>query len=132
MYPVKEGKPKNRNRYFNYFDVRCGDYMYLHKRTGKDIWQGLYELPLIETGKDISIEEFQKEGNFRKLFPSGEVTIKYAAKMKHVLSHQTIYATFYMVEAAEISLSDEYLKINTGDSGDYPVSRLVHKYLETL
>lgn len=131
QFPVKVGKVKNRNRYFNYFDIRDGDFMYLHKRIAKDIWRGLYELLLIETDRELSIEDLQNEKNFKSLIPNG-AEIRCISTMKHVLSHQTIYATFYMVEVANISLGEEYLKIKTEDSGDYPVSRLVHKYLETL
>jgi A/G-specific adenine glycosylase len=131
-YPVKMGKVKNKERYFNYFDIRCGDFMYLHKRVRKDIWQGLYELPLVETGKSLSLKELQGEEDFRKLFPAGEIRIRYMAGMKHVLSHQTIFATFYMVEASDILLDKEYLKIKVEESDGYPVSRLVHKYLEAL
>jgi A/G-specific adenine glycosylase len=132
-FPVKAGKVKNRNRYFNYFDIRCGDSMHLHKRTDKDIWQGLYELPLVESNKDLSIEGLRGEEGFHDLFPAGKIQIRYVVKMKHVLSHQTIYATFYMVDLPEnMLINEKYLKIKAGEAGLYPVSRLSHKYLETL
>lgn len=132
-YPVKAGKTKTRNRYFNYFDIRVGGFMYLHKRTDKDIWQGLYELPLVESDKDLIGDGLYGEEGFRNLFPKGELRIKYITKMKHVLSHQTIYATFYQVEIPENLLVDErYLKIKVDEVDLYPVSRLSHKYLEAL
>lgn len=132
-YPVKAGKTKTRNRYFNYFDIRVGGFMYLHKRTDKDIWQGLYELPLVESDKDLIGDGLYEEEGFRNLFPRGELQIKYITKMKHVLSHQTIYAMFYQVEISENLLVDErYLKIKVDEVDLYPVSRLSHKYLEAL
>lgn len=132
-YPVKVGKIKNRNRYFNYFDIRVGDFMYLHKRANKDIWQGLYELPLVESDKDLIGDELYGEVGFRNLFPKGELRIRYITKMKHVLSHQTIYATFYQVEIPEnLLMNERYLKIKISDVDLYPVSRLSHKYLEAL
>lgn len=132
-YPVKGGKIKTKNRYFNYFDIRVGDFMYLHKRTDKDIWQGLYELPLIESDKDLTDGELYGEEVFCNLFPTGGIQIRYITKMKHVLSHQTVYATFYQVEIPEELLMDEkYLKIKIEEVDLYPVSRLSHKYLEIL
>lgn len=132
-YPVKVGKVKSRSRYFNYFDIRCGDYMYLHKRTDKDIWQELYELPLVEVESELSIEELMNEKSFRNLLPVDGLHVRYLVKKKHILSHQTIYATFYMVETPNgISVDGEYVKIKVEDADLYPVSRLVHKYLETL
>lgn len=132
-YPKKEGRQKVKNRYFSYIDIRDGDYMYLHKRTGKDIWQNLYELPLVETDKEITIEELRLNDDFRKLFDNTVgIKIKKVKQLKHILSHQIIYTTFYMVETAGMRFDNAYLKIKAGDVDSYPVSRLVHKYLEQL
>ncbi|MFV0537975.1 MAG: A/G-specific adenine glycosylase [Dysgonomonas sp.] len=132
-YPVKAGKVKNRSRYFNYFDIRVGGFMYLHKRTDKDIWQGLYELPLVESDRDLMMDELSEEAGFRNLFSTGEIQVRYITKMKHVLSHQTIYAIFYQVEIPEsLLVDDRYLKIKIEEVDLYPVSRLSHKYLEAL
>lgn len=132
-YPVKVAKIKTRSRYFNYFDIRVGDFMYLHKRTDKDIWQGLYELPLVESDKDLIGDGLYEEEGFRDLFPKGDIKIRYITKMKHVLSHQTIYATFYQVEIpTNLFMDKKYLKIKVEEVDLYPVSRLSHKYLETL
>lgn len=132
-YPVKGGKQKVRNRYFHYFDIRCGNYMFLHKRTAKDIWLNLFEFPLLETENDESLEELSRNSGLNNLIRSGKnVNLKFAFKTKHVLSHQVIYATFYRVDVDAISIENEYLKIKIEDVEDYPVSRLVHKYLERL
>lgn len=133
QYPKKAGKQKVRNRYFNYFDIRHGESMYLRKRSDKDIWQNLYELPLVETEKELTIGELQKDERFKALFEATlNVKIQYIRQIKHVLSHQIIYAIFYKVEVSEIRLDKDYLKIAAVDVDDYPVSRLVHKYLEEL
>ncbi|WP_029906950.1 A/G-specific adenine glycosylase [Prevotella sp. 10(H)] len=133
LYPVKEGKQKVRNRYFNYLDIRVGDNMLLHKRTGKDIWQNLFELPLIESEKQLTIEELQKENRFKNIFGnSAKVHIKYIVEMKHILSHQIIYASFYKVTVNNIELSNNYIKVKVEEADNYPVSRLVHKYLEKM
>lgn len=133
-YPVKAGKQKVRIRFFNYFDVRYGDgYMLLHKRTAKDIWQGLYELPLIETTEAMSVEELHRTDGFRRIFENGdELHMKYITQMKHILSHQTIHAAFYQVEVRKVSAVDEYIEVRANDVDEYPVSRLVHKYLEKM
>jgi len=132
-YPVKEGKQKTRNRYFNYFDIRHNGCMYLHKRTDKDIWQGLYELPLVESEKELPCEELYSNKEVGELLGGAKnVRVKYMRQIKHVLSHQVIYATFYQVEADEVFSADDCLKIKIEDVDKYPVSRLVHKYLEEL
>ncbi|MEO8068831.1 MAG: A/G-specific adenine glycosylase, partial [Flavobacteriales bacterium] len=49
--PVKVKKQVVRVRYFNYLVLRSPKGIFLHQRSGKDIWQGLWEFPLIETGR---------------------------------------------------------------------------------
>jgi len=132
-YPKKEGKQKIRNRYFNYFDIHVGDNMFLHQRKKKDIWQNLYELPLVETEKELSIEELQDTEPFKKLFESAvNVKIQYMKQIKHILSHQIILAYFYKAEVTDIQLNGDYIQIKSSDVDEYPVSRLVHKYIEQL
>ena len=131
-HPIKQGKVKIRNRYFNYLDIRQGDLMYLHKRTGKDIWHNLYELPLIETEESMNIEELQHATSFLSMFVNSKVkSIKHAYQLKHVLSHQIIYTNFYQVEVSD-DISGDYIKVKTNDADKYPISRLVHKYMESI
>ncbi|MDD3107894.1 MAG: A/G-specific adenine glycosylase, partial [Alistipes sp.] len=54
--PVKGRAVRVRPRYFNYFYVRCGTQVLLHRRAGHDIWRNLYEFPLIETEEATSWE----------------------------------------------------------------------------
>lgn len=130
-YPVKQGKVKVRNRYFNYFDIRLGGDMFLHKRIAKDIWQNLYELPLIETDKETVLEELQANEIFQAYFPKiGTPYIRYVMSMKHVLSHQVIHARFYVAEVSAAPLKEGLIKVKTENADDFPVSRLVHKYFE--
>jgi A/G-specific adenine glycosylase len=132
-YPKKGGKQKVRDRYFNYLDIRVGHNMFLQKRTKKDIWQNLYELPLIETEKDVPVEVLKSTEPFKRLFKSAvNVKIQYVKQIKHILSHQVIHAVFYRVEVADIQLNSKFIEINTADADNYPVSRLIHKYMEQI
>lgn len=129
--PKKKGKVQTRNRYFNYIDIRKGASLFLKKRTKKDIWQNLYELPLIETQKEYSLEELMRESSFRKLFEGKEPFIVGEKKcFKHVLSHQIIYATFYKV-VCEGFESENFENIKASELENYGVSRLIEKYLES-
>ncbi|MCD6331758.1 MAG: A/G-specific adenine glycosylase [Bacteroidales bacterium] len=48
-FPVKSRKLNRKKRFFHYFFILTDDQIWLHKRTGNDIWRGLYELPLLES-----------------------------------------------------------------------------------
>ena len=60
-YPVKKKKPARKKRYLNFFIVCHQDHLIVQKRTGKDIWQGLYQLPLIETTFNASTNEISRK-----------------------------------------------------------------------
>ena len=76
-----------------------GAHTLIHKRTENDIWKNLFELPLIETEKDLSEEEFLACPQFHALFAEGEVRMvrTLLRGVKHVLSHRVIYTNFYEV-----------------------------------
>ena len=131
--PVKQRKTKVSNRYFNYILVRMGGYIFLHKRTENDIWKNLFELPLIETDRELSEEEFFELSQFRSFFVEGDKpVIKLLQKgVKHVLSHRIIYANFYEVILSENSLSfSSYQKVKIDQIDQYAVSSLIHSFLE--
>lgn len=132
--PVKQHKTKTTNRYFNYIYVRMGAYTLIHKRTENDIWKNLFELPLIETEKDLFEEEFLlcwQLHDFLKEVGEGIKVCSVLRNVKHVLSHRVIYANFYEVELPEGTPSfSDYQKIRIEDLGQYAVPRLIHAFLE--
>ena len=131
--PVKQHKTKTSNRYFNYIYVRMGVRTYIHKRTEDDIWKNLFEFPLIETERDLSEEEFLKSPQFCSLLAEGEASEVRSVlrNVKHVLSHRVIYTNFYEVVVPEGSHSfSGYQCIKIEDLEQYPVSRLIHAFIE--
>lgn len=132
-YPIKQGKTKVKERFFNYLDIHFEANTYIHKRIANDIWKNLYELPLIETEKDLSLEELQQTEAFANIFKdTGTISIRpVSITLKHVLSHRIIYARFYKIEITnDILLQQRYLKIKTESKETYAISRLVDKYFE--
>lgn len=131
--PVKAGKTVVKPRYFNYLDIRHGNILLLKKRSGQDIWQNLYEFPLIETDRPFSWEELQETADFRALFDGiREVRfLRVREFKKHVLSHRVIYPVFYRLEISEYSSGmAAYLQVSDDSLETYAVSRLMQAYLE--
>lgn len=134
-YPVKQNKTKTRNRYFHYFHIIMKDKTWLSRREKKDIWEGLYEFPLIETDRPADFAELQKSEPFRLLFAdTGNMNISVKLEnIKHVLSHQVLYTTFYQVEIEKINETlQSYLQVNSEEIEKFAVPRLIHLYLENL
>ena len=133
--PVKRHKTKTTNRYFNYIYVNAGEYTYIHKRIGNDIWKNLFEIPLIETPEPITEEELIASAEFRNLIADGESpVIKISLReVKHVLSHRVIYANFYEVTLpAETRSFQGYKRIKKEELDQYATSRLVQILLNQL
>ena len=133
--PVKLQKTKVSTRYFNYLVIRVEGKVYLHKRSGNDIWKNLYDFPCIESLEHISVEQVITSEEFIQLIGSKPFTInKVSPPFTHKLTHRTLMAQFI-----EIKLEQELLQIETkdlfltpeSDLGNYPIPRLIDLYLNS-
>ena len=134
-YPVKQQKIKVTNRYLHYFHIVIDDKTYLHRRDKKDIWQGLFEFPLIETAGLQTYDALVQTDAYKQLFEGcsiKHITLSLANK-KHVLSHQVLYANFYTIELSRAGAGlDGYQQIASETLDSFAVSRLMHIYLEKM
>lgn len=133
VYPVKQQKLKTRPRYFHYLHIVCGNDTYIQRREGKDIWQGLYQLPLIETDAPADFSELQQTDAFRRLLSDcGRMEISVVLRdIKHVLSHQTLFASFYYIKVErEGKFLSEYLRIPLSCLENYAFPRLILRYFQ--
>ena len=131
--PIKSKKTKVTNRYFNYFFIELGGQTYLQKRVAKDVWQNLFEFPLVEANQLLAVEELMETDDFKKLFSGiGEVeVVKISNPMKHVLSHRVIYAQFVTVRISdENAILSEIIKTPISKIDQFAVSRLMELFLE--
>lgn len=131
VLPVKEKKTKVRTRYFHYIVIEDKNHFYIKKRETKDIWQGLHDFPLIETEKEL------KEAQAKKHLSAGKYgTPAYVSDtMKHLLSHQHIYARFYHVEESSLtdkSVLKKLIRVDKKTIGRYALPRLIEGYLEKM
>ena len=88
--PVKEKKITRRTRYFYYFIFRDGNKIAMKKRTGKDIWNGLYEFYLVESAEEKKLTQVVK--NDPLLAP---LEWNDAGSIKHILTHQNLEIRFF-------------------------------------
>ncbi len=135
-FPKKRGKTKVKERFFNYFHVEQNNYTFIKKRSENDIWKNLYEFPLIETESQEELPQLFENPRFKELFKNSiEISLSHKLSLKHVLTHRIIYVNFYNIKLSGTDIFDtekNFLKIETSNLFAYPVSRLIHKYIETL
>ena len=129
LRPVKLPKVKVTTRYFNYLVIRIKDSIYLHKRSGNDIWRNLYDFPCVESETAMTADEVVATEQFQQLVDGKPFTItKVSSLFTHKLTHRTILAQFI-----ELILDNELLQIQTkdvfltreSDLGNYPIPSLI-------
>jgi A/G-specific adenine glycosylase len=125
--PFKAKKAKVKNRFFNYLIFKNDGFVYIKKRLDKDIWQHLFEFPMIETSEELSFSELN--GLLRNKY--NVQSYKSIKGKKHVLSHQYIFAEFYFInEIADFS-DEQFIKIKIENLQDFPLPRLIDRFLES-
>ena len=128
--PVKQGRTQVRDRWFHYLHITSGGRTLLCRRSGRDIWQGLYEFPLLETPEAADFGALLRMPRFAELL--GDAPWRLLGSMpvaRHQLSHQTIHAVFHRIETPSLTPAAEALAVPTGTLGDYAVPRLIDRYL---
>lgn len=126
--PVKLKKGKIKKRYFNYLVITNGAHIALQKRTEKDIWQNLYEFPLIETPGPAESNTLLRHPSLKELLATHTFTIKPHNRepIVHKLSHQHLYTHFWILKTEKVpphSIPLSHLK-------NYPVPVLIANFIE--
>lgn len=122
--PVKSKKTKQRNRYFYFLILQNQSGIILEKRTSKDIWQHLYQFPLIETDSHLSEESLRE----KVISLSANNQMYISDEIVHILSHQKLHCKFIHIVNFTGTAKDN--QIVTKNINDYPLPRVIDRYLE--
>lgn len=124
--PVKSKKVKVANRYFHFFEISDGLNYLMVKRQKKDVWEGLFTFPLIETidSEWITTDSYLVEFTFKK-----------SHEMIHILTHQRLHIQFWrsMVNSKQLNSLSKNLdaQIYKAEHLDkLPLPRPMEKYLD--
>lgn len=128
LLPVKEKKLKIRDRYFHYFILNYKDYVYVSKRTERDIWQNLYEFFLVETPTPEVEEKILKSKEVRNIVKDVKL-LKVTRLKKHILSHQHLHSTFYELKLEKAVQHKNLIKVKREELGKIALPQLIIKYL---
>ena len=123
LLPVRKPRTELRDRYLNYLIYISGASTLLHQRTKKDIWQHLYEFPLLET--DHLFDSSEAADILRS---SDFLTLDFT----HILSHQRLHARFFCCCVPALPTLPETLSVPLADLDQYALSRLTLRALEKL
>ncbi len=135
VLPVKLNKTKVKIRFFNYLvplfiDQKGEKSSVLTQRTGKGIWQNLWEFPLLETDKEIDIKEVKKrciEVLPLKTQPA-RISLFNTDSVIHKLSHQHLVTKFWILEIDEPITNRILIK----ELEKYPVPVLISSFINAF
>jgi A/G-specific adenine glycosylase len=99
--PVKIKKLTVRERYLVYIVAVKDGKILLNKRGPNDIWQNLHEFPVFENLGDINAEQTTNSSEFRGAFGDQVIIKSISGPVKHILSHQKIFAHFIEIDNFE-------------------------------
>lgn len=96
--PIKSKRLQKRTRYFHYLLFDWQGHLLIEKRIEKDIWQGLYQFPLLELHtQEVSWEQISSA--FHNSFTTFDAKLLKTSKpYQQTLTHQQIIARFWEIQ----------------------------------
>ena len=132
VLPIKEKSIAKKERFFNYLIIENKNKFYVSKRTGKDIWQNLFEFVLIETEKLQTEKDFITSKVFTSFLPRRSYSItKVSKNLKQQLTHQTIHGRFIHIQLqSTVSSLKEYCLVTQKELDLLPFPKFINSYLQ--
>lgn len=116
--PVKIKKITIKDRFFNFVIIKNENQIAIEQRAEKDIWQKLYQFPLIET-KDNIEENIYKQ--LTESYPNQSIKKLTNNSIKHKLSHQQLHIDFYEIETNQTIENHQFIELSNLDQYAYPI-----------
>jgi len=125
ILPRKLASRSVKTRYFHYLMIKKSGKFYIRQRLAGDIWQGLFELPLIETNE----VDFLTINQINEILDTKITFLKPIQKTMHKLTHQHLEIVFYEADmATPIRDNGQILTDNKGLK-QYPLPRPLELFL---
>lgn len=127
--PVKLKTVKIKERFFNYFLVIQNNHILMHKRTGNDIWTGLYDLPLVETTALLPAHEVIKLPEAQKNF-GPNIQIKEAFGLQHfALTHQRLTVRFIQINNMPLQMQEDWFFTDIANLQNLAMPKIIFLFL---
>lgn len=121
--PVKINKTKVKQHYFNYIvPISLENTTVLEQRTGKGIWQNLYQFPLVESDSELNLSELLDNETYKivsEKLKINNLTLYNSKTILHKLSHKHLHTRFWIAEVS--SLKDKAIKLSEIQSLPVPI-----------
>ena len=133
LLPVKEKKISIKKRWFYYLLIEHKNQLAIRQRTAKDIWQQLYEFPMIENAQDIEQAKILAKAEKQNWFIPGKYEVVTLSPVyKQQLSHQLIAGRFIHIRVKNKPSQADWQWVNETGLGKFPFPRVINQYLEKV
>lgn len=131
--PIRIVKSQRKVRFFYYICLFDGKYIWLRQRKEKDIWQHLWEFPIIEASHETHWDKLLIDHPEVRDWLGKNAILYPEVAYRHILTHQEIHAIFFSakIEPESLSFPSEWNKIDICEIDKYAVSRLTDKFLKS-
>lgn len=129
--PIKLKKVKVRKRWFNYFvGIKDGAILTKQRQPG-DVWQHMFDFPLIETEGQADLTNSELVNKVRDLFGEG-VKIAHLLEKRHLLTHQIIYVQFFALDnyIVNFNLHTEIKSVLLEDFEGLPHPKVISDFIK--
>lgn len=134
VLPVKSKKLDRKHRYFNYLVINKLNEVFIKKRSEKDIWQNLYDFPLVETAQLQENRHFLTKNKTSQawLGESDWQLLRASPPQRQELTHQRIVATFWELEVGLDFLPKEknWVQVERRNLSNFAFPKVVDLYLK--
>ena len=129
--PVKEKKLKKRDRFFHYLVLRQNGKLAIRRRGPGDVWEQLYEFPLLEATELRNRTELSTDPQLEELLGMQPEIVTVSQTFRQVLSHQRIHAKFFGIDLpGGLQLpTNDWLFVPKTALKNYAFPKLITRYL---
>ena len=132
LVPIKSKNKKKTKRYLNYLVfIDAHKKTLIKQRIKKDIWYKLFEFPLIE--QDKLINDIKTNNEFNNYLNENNIQIdkfeKDIHKIKHILSHQTLFISFHIINTKDKLNNGVEISSLTNFTLPVPIIKFIDKCL---
>jgi len=132
FFPVKSKKGERKTRFFNYLVINNKNQVIISKRTQKDIWQNLYEFPVIESDNLVTLEELRQNSFFQMLLSDDFQLLRSSKPFQQNLTHQKIISRFFELEVKKIffTKNEAFKIVSRNELKKFAFSKNIDWYLK--
>jgi A/G-specific adenine glycosylase len=129
--PVKDKKISIKKRWFYYLLIEHKNQFAIRQRTAKDIWQQLYEFPMIENTHDLEQDNILAIAEKQNWFIAGKYEVVTLSPVyRQQLSHQLIAGRFIHIRVKNKPNQANWQWVDESGLEKFAFPRVINQYLE--